>query len=142
MYFCSLYLNSKEYLQGTLSNGLRSLLGEDQNDLLQAKQVEDIYDEVLEEEKQKKWGKKKVRTATAKKRAKKMTYGMNDTSNLSEQWWDWWLGKAITRYEKLIDEQRYQEDQLWYEPEAEQIEKIGRWLGSKGRKRDFSDFKF
>ena len=52
------------------------------------------------------------------------------------------IESAERRHEKLIDEQRYQEDQLWYEPEAEQIEKIGRWLGSKGRKRDFSDFKF
>ena len=120
-------------------------------DKLLSKRVEDIYEEVLEEEKQKKWGKKKIATATARKRAKKITHGMNDIlqltdngyqSNISDQWWDWWLNKATSRYVKLVDEDRYEEDQLWYEPSAEQIDKIDQWLRSRGRKKmDFSKFK-
>ena len=99
------------------------MFDENQEDKLLSKRVEDIYEEVLEEEKQKKWGKKKIATATAKKRAKKITHGMNDIlqltdngyqSNISDRWRDWWLNKATSRYVKLVDEDRYEEDQLWY----------------------------
>ncbi len=151
VYFCSLYRNTREYLTDQLNSGLSGLFDEKHQNKLLSKRVEDIYDEVLEEEKQKKWGKKKIRARTAKKRAKKITHDMNHSlhpsdngyeSNISDQWWDWWLNKATSRYETLVDEDRYEEDQLFYDPVPEQIDKIDQWLGSRGRKKmDFSDFK-